>query len=275
MLAGLAGSVGINTSTMSVGLSSAIGVASRQVAFAVGAMFLLLGFFPKIAVLFAVMPRAVVLASLMFTVTFIIVNGLQILTSRVLDTRRTLVVGLSLIAGVAVEAFPGTAASLPASLAPIVGTSLVFSTVVALALNLLFRIGVRQNADLTLAGDSNDDQKVQDFFARQAALWGARPDVANRATFGVIQLVDTIRQDFWSGGAMLMNASFDEFNLDVRLAYRGDVPEFPEQRPTPEEIRETEQGARLLAGFMLRRNADWVSAEWKDGTANVLFHFDH
>ena len=74
---------------------------------------------------------------------------------------------------------------------------------------------------------------------------------------------------------MLITASFDEFNLDVRLAYRGDVPEFPTERPTAEQIRESDQGARLLAGFMLRRNADRVRAEWKDGTANVDFHFDH
>ena len=274
-LAGAVGAFGVNTSTPSVGLSSATGVASRQISFAVGGMMLLLGFFPKFTALFAVMPRAVIMASLLFTTTFIIVNGLQIMTSRLLDARRTLVIGLSLTAGVAIEAFPSISAKLPPPLVPVIGSSLVFATIVALLLNLLFRIGVRQTADLTLTGSDAEDQKVQDFFARQTALWGARPDVATRATFGVIQLVDTIREDFWSGGAMLINASFDEFNLDISLAYRGDVPEFPEERPTAEQIRESEQGARLLAGFMLRRNADRVRAEWKDGTANVYFHFDH
>jgi NCS2 family nucleobase:cation symporter-2 len=274
-LAGMAGAVGINTSTPAVGLSSATGVASRPVAVAVGAMFLLLGFFPKLTALFAVMPRAVILSALLFTVTFIIVNGLQILTSRLLDTRRTLVIGLSLIAGVAIEAFPGIAAGLPTSLLPIVGSSLVFSTIVALALNLLFRIGVRRTAELALSSEQIDHKKVQDFFATQTALWGARPDVASRATFGAIQLIDSVVEDFWIGGALLITLTFDEFNLDVRLTYRGEMPEFPEQRPTPEQIRESENGPRLLAGFMLRRNADRVRADWQEGTANVYFHFDH
>jgi len=274
-LAGFAGAVGTNTSTPSVGLSSATGVASRKVAFAVGGIFLLLGFFPKLTALFAVMPRAVVLSALLFTVTFIIVNGLQIVTSRLLDTRRTLVIGLSLIAGVAIEAFPSIAAGLPAPLVPIVGSSLVFATIVALALNLLFRIGVRKTSELVLRSEEIDHQKVQDFFAAQTALWGARPDVANRATFGVIQLVDSIVEDFWIGGSMVISVTFDEFNLDIRLTYRGEMPEFPEQRPTPEQIRDSENGARLLAGFMLRRNADRVRAEWNEGTANVYFHFDH
>jgi hypothetical protein len=41
------------------------------------------------------------------------------------------------------------------------------------------------------------------------------------------------------------------------------------------EIRESDEGSRLLAGFMLRRNADRTRSEWKDGRARVLFHFDH
>jgi NCS2 family nucleobase:cation symporter-2 len=274
-LAGISGAVGINTSTPAVGLSAATGVASRQVALAVGGIFLLLGFFPKLTALFAVMPRAVILSALLFTVTFIIVNGLQILTSRLLDTRRTLVIGLSLIAGVAIEAFPGIAAGLPASLVPIVGSSLVFSTIVALALNLLFRIGVRRSAELSLRSEAIDHQKVQDFFAAQTALWGARPDVASRAAFGALQLIDSIVEDFWIGGALVITATFDEFNLDIRLTYQGEIPEFPEQRPTPEQIRDSDNGTRLLAGFMLRRNADRVRAEWMEGTANVYFHFDH
>jgi NCS2 family nucleobase:cation symporter-2 len=274
-LAGIAGAVGINTSTPGVGLSSATGVASRQVAFAIGGIFLLLGFFPKLTALFAVMPRAVILSALLFTVTFIIVNGLQILTSRLLDTRRTLVIGLSLIAGVAIEAFPGIAAGLPAPLIPVVGSSLVFATIVALVLNLVFRIGVRRTSELLLPNGQIDHQKVRDFFATQTALWGARPDVATRATFGVIQLIDSIVEEFWIGGALVINATFDEFNLDIRLTYRGEIPEFPEQRPTPEQIRDSESGARLLAGFMLRRNADRVHAEWNEGTASVYFHFDH
>ena len=117
-LAGLAGAVGTNTCTPSVGLAAATGVASRQVAYAVGALFLLLGFFPKLPAALAVMPRAVMVAALLFAVSYIIINGLQVMTSRMLDARRTLVIGLSIIAGVAVEVFPTLAATAPKALAP-------------------------------------------------------------------------------------------------------------------------------------------------------------
>jgi len=74
---------------------------------------------------------------------------------------------------------------------------------------------------------------------------------------------------------MTVTASFDEFNLDVRLAYQGDPLEFPDRRPTDDEIRDSDDGVRRLAGFMLRRNADRVRSETADGKSIVHFHFDH
>jgi NCS2 family nucleobase:cation symporter-2 len=274
-ISGALGGFGTNTSTPAVGLSQATGVTSRVVALAVGAMFILLGIFPKLTALLAVMPRSVMLPALLFTITFILINGLQVLTSRLFDVRRTLVIGSALIVGVAIEAFPGVAAAAPPSIAPIIGSSMVSATLAALALNLIFRIGVRKTARLTLDHGEADHQKIQDFFETQAAIWGARPDVAKRATFGALQLIDVVVEEFWSGGPVTIEASFDEFNLEVRVMYRGEPPPFPDRRPSNEEIMESEQGARMLAGFMLRRNADRVRADMHNGMARVHFHFDH
>ena len=62
---------------------------------------------------------------------------------------------------------------------------------------------------------------------------------------------------------------------NIARIYRGEVPPLPDRRPSNEEIMESEQGARLLAGFMLRRNADRVRADMHNGMARVHFHFDH
>lgn len=274
-IAGIMGGTGTNTSTPSVGLASATGVASRRVAYAIGCIFLLLGFMPKLAALLAVMPRAVMVAALMFAVCFIIINGLQVMSSRLLDVRRTLVIGLAIVAGVAIEAFPMFAASAPKALLPIVGSALVFSTLIALALNLLFRIGVRKNVRLTIDRTGINTKTVEDFLRAQGATWGARPEVVTRAIFGVNQLVEAVAENCWRAGPIDLEASFDEFNLDVRLAYEGDALEFPDRRPSEQEIIETEEGARRLAGFMLRHNADRIRSEVKNGRALVLFHFDH
>lgn len=274
-LAGIAGTVGTNTSTAAVGLASATGVASRQVAYAVGGIFVLLGFFPILTALLAVMPRPVIVAALLFAVSFIIINGVQVISSRLLDARRTLVIALSIVAGIAVEVFPTIATAAPTAVAPLIGSPLVFSTAIALTLNLVFRIGVKKTVRLTIDPYRIEAQKIEDFLQSSGTVWGARPDVINRASFGVIQLLEVVTENFWHAGPIAIEASFDEFSLNVRVTYEGDLMEFPERRPSNEQIRESEDGTRLLAGFMLRRNADRVRSDSKDGNAVVHFHFDH
>jgi xanthine permease XanP len=274
-IAGVAGALGTNTSTPAVGLAAATGVASRKVAFAVGVIFLLLGFFPKLPALLAVMPRAVIVASVLFAVTFIMINGLQVMSSRMLDARRTLVIGLSIIAGVTVEVFPTLAAAAPKAASSLVGSSLVFSALIALALNLLFRLGVKKTATLKVDGAQIDPKKIEDFMEAQGALWGARRDVIDRASFNLTQSIETIVEGCEPQGPLEIGATFDEFNLDLRVMYSGPPLELPEKRPTNEEIMESEEGQRRLAGFMLRRYADRVAASHKGGRSTILFHFDH
>lgn len=275
MLAGALGSMGTNTATSSVGIAAATGVASRNVAYATGTIFLLLALTPKLAALLAVMPRAVMVAALLFATAFIIINGLQVMTSRLLDTRRTLVIGLSIVAGGAVEVFPQLAASAPPSLAPLISSSLAFSTVIAVLLNLVFRVGVRRTTTLRVDYERIEPEEVERFFKSAGAAWGARPDIVSRATFGVIQLLDAIRQNDWREGPVEIAASFDEFNLDVRVTYRGEPLEFPEERPANPDIVASEKAARLLAGFMLRRCADRLRSQSKEGRASVFLHYDH
>jgi NCS2 family nucleobase:cation symporter-2 len=274
VLAGILGAFGTSTSTPSVGLASATGVASRKVAFAAGTIFLLLGLTPKLAALLAIMPRAVMVAALMFAVAFIVINGLQVMMSRMFDVRRTLVIGLSIVAGGAVEVFPMIASAAPKSLAPLIGSSLAFSTLIALLLNLLFRMGVKKTVVLAVPRNRIEPHEVENFFKASGNAWGARPDVVSRATFGVIQLIDAVRENSWREGPLEITSSFDEFNLDVHIAYMGDALEFPERRPSNREIV-GDNGARLLAGFLLRRCADRLRSQSKDGRATVLLHYDH
>src|SRR5215471_11893786 len=274
-LAGLLNAVGTNTSTPSGGLAAATGVASRRVGIAIGGLFLALGLLPKLTTLLALMPRAVMVTALLFSLCFVIINGLQVMTSRLLDARRTLVIGLALIAGASVEIFPAIAARAGAIWTPVVGSSLVFATLVGLALNLLFRIGVKQSVATSVEPGRADAKQIDDFLRTHGGRWGARPDVVARAAFAANQLVEAATDHGWKSGPLTLQASFDEFNLDLRLSYQGEPLEFPERRPSDEEIRETDEGMHRLAGFMLRRNADSVSSETGDGVASVHFHFDH
>lgn len=71
---------------------------------------------------------------------------------------------------------------------------------------------------------------------------------------------------------MEVEASFDEFNLDVRLRYAGATSPIPEIKPTPREIMASEDGELLLAGYLLRRSAGRISSRFSGNAAEVPLH---
>jgi xanthine permease XanP len=72
-----------------------------------------------------------------------------------------------------------------------------------------------------------------------------------------------------------LEVSYDEFDVDVVLTYTGAALEFPDQPPTHEEILDTDHGPRRLAGFLIRRHADRMTATHNDGRTMVRLHFAH
>jgi xanthine permease XanP len=72
-----------------------------------------------------------------------------------------------------------------------------------------------------------------------------------------------------------IDARFDEFNLDVRIHYADAPLVIAEQRPSPRTIMASEDGERLLAGYLLRRSADRVSSRAAGERAEIHLHYDH
>src|SRR5690606_2670976 len=107
VVAGAVGTMGLSPFSGSIGLSVATGVKARRVGLAVGVIFIVLAFFPAATALVASIPMPVSGAILLFSSCFILINGLQIILSRLLDNRKVLVVGLGLIFGVSRDLYPG------------------------------------------------------------------------------------------------------------------------------------------------------------------------
>jgi NCS2 family nucleobase:cation symporter-2 len=273
--AGVVGATGVNTSTMNVGLANATGVLSRRVAYAVAVVLVVLAFLPKLGVALYLMPPAVAGAALLFAASFIVVNGFEVMTSRLIDSRKTFVIGLSFVGAVAIDFYPAAFRALPAWTQSVVGSSLVLGTLSALFLNLLFRLGVRRTRAMIVDPEKLDPVAIETMMESQGAVWGARRDVIDRASFNLQQSIETIVEGCAPQGPLTIEASFDEFNLDVRVSYDGPPLELPEKRPSNEEIMASEEGERRLAGFMLRRLADRVAVTHKSGRSTILFHFDH
>jgi xanthine permease XanP len=275
VVAALLGVLGGNTQSSANGMANATGVASRSVAYWLGAMLIVFAFFPVVPAALVAMPRAVVGAAFLFTACFIMISGLQIITSRLLDARRTFIVGIALTLSLGHEIFPALYKSAPTVLAPFVSSGLVIGLIIALLLNAFFRIGMRTRASVAIEPGAGAHDAIRAFLEQQGGKWGARRDVVERAIFGTAQAEESIVAHCNVQGPVEVEASFDEFNLDVRLAWQGDELQLPDKRPSEEEIRETEEGLFLLAGYLIQRNADRVRASRKGDRAVLEFHFQH
>jgi NCS2 family nucleobase:cation symporter-2 len=272
IISAMIGSLGINSYSSSIGLSAATGITSRSLAYIISIAFALLSLVPAAAALFTTIPAPVIGAALFFTAAFVFTSGLQMITARLLDSRKIIVIGFSFATAVIADVSHDLLAQAPLLLHPILDNALVFGTFSAVLLNLIMRIGVRQRVTLKLDAGHVDRDTIEQFLTEQGGRWAARRDIISRAIFGVVQLLEVVG-DVPEGSQI--EASFDEFNLDVRVRYKGAPLIIPERKPTPREIIASDEGERLLAGYLLRQSADWISCKASGSTTEVQLHFDH
>jgi xanthine permease XanP len=274
-IAGLCGTYGLTVSSANVGLVAATGVASRAIAFAVAATLAVAALQPQLIGVLTLMPRPAMAAAMLFTAVFIMISGVQIVSTRVLDGRRTLVIGMGMLSFFVVSVYPAVFTGAPRWAQPLVTSPLVLATLVALALNLLFRIGIRRMVATTVDPRAPDPQQITDLIERNAGIWGARRDMINRVEFAVQQTIDAIIAFCDASAAIRLDISYDEFVIDVVVTYRGAPLEFPAEPPTHEQIVETDRGQRLLAGFLIRHYADRMVLIERDDQTMVRLDFDH
>ncbi len=275
VVAGLLGTYGLTISTANVGLVAATGVASRRIAFVIAIMLAVAAFQPTLTGFLTIMPPPVMASALLFTAVFIMISGVQIISTRVLDPRRTLVIGAGMMAFFVVSVFPTAFAAVPKWAQPLVTSPLVLATLVALSLNLLFRIGIRRTVTLTIDPKAVVLQEVANFIERAGGTWGARRDVITRVEFTLQQAVEAIVEYCHVRGPITLTASYDEFDIDAKLSYDGLAMELPDRAPSHDELLETEDGPRRLAGYMVRREADRAMSIVEHGATVLNLHFKH
>ena len=273
--AGVCGGMGQSTSSSNIGLSNATGATSRYIGYAMGGLAIALAFIPKLAIVLVIMPKPVIGATLVFVASFMIVAGIQIIVSRLLDARKTFVVGLSIILGLSIDVLPHVYANVPLAAAPLLSSSLALATLTALGLNLLFRIGVADRVRLELQPGTPAADAIFAFLEAQGAAWGARRDVIYRAIAALNELVEAVTGLELAQGNIASEVRFDEYNLDIEVQYTGALIEFPSQRPSEDEMLNDERALAKLAGFLMRHYADRIEAREIDGRCRVWLHFDH
>jgi len=272
---GILGGAGQSTSSSNVGLSIATATTSRVVGYATGVLLIGLAFIPKISSLFAIIPKPVMGATLIFAISFMIVAGIQIIMSRMIDARKTIIIGVSLIFGLMVDLLPELFSNVHPWIRPVFSSSLATATLMAIFLNLLFRIGISKSQTIELEPGVDSSEKIFNFMEKTGSLWGARREVIYRAISVINEFLESVTNLKLAKGNLKVMVSFDEFNLDVNIFYDGILMELPDNRPSEDELLKGGHAFIRLSGFLIRSQVDKVKSSIKDAKCHIHFHFDH
>jgi xanthine/uracil permease len=128
-IAGLIGAACPGPSNAAVGLSVATGTLARRIVWAGSGILVAAAMCPKLAMAFVLMPEPIKAAMLFYLAGLIMAQGCTLVTARLLDTRRMLIVAVGLSSGMAVAVVPQAfVASIPVLASPLaIGAMLAFS----------------------------------------------------------------------------------------------------------------------------------------------------
>jgi NCS2 family nucleobase:cation symporter-2 len=275
MVSGFIGATAIGTTSGSVGASAATGITSRVVGHATGVLFIVFAFFPTIIDLLIAIPRPVMGAALMFSSCFINVSAMQVMTSRLMDARRTLVIGIGLLLAFSRFLFPGFYADAPHLLQPALSSPLVIGLFGALLLNLLFRIGVKKSASIEFTPGVDPLVKLENFAEHQGGVWGARRDVVERVGRAMIEMAECLPLLIAPGKHARITMTFDEYWLHVVTEYDGSPLVTNAAAPSHEELLADDSHLARLGAVMIRRLATRLTASTKAGMQLISMLFEH
>jgi NCS2 family nucleobase:cation symporter-2 len=273
VLAGLVGAHGTTLSATNVAIQQASGITSRAVAFGTAAICVLLACFPRALAMLSQVPGPVIAGVLIHAGALMLMNGMALATTRMLDARRTLAIGVAVLAALAAEAVPQLGIWSPAWLRPMLSAT-ALGALTALLLNALLRIGIRREVSMTVPATAIPEAAAADFATSAGQSWGARPAVVTRTAELVSWCLDAIIQSGLAQGEVTVTLRFDEFRLDVLIRYRGPPLALRDHPPPPEALLEAD-GAALLAGHMIRRRADRAVLRHRDGFTELRLAVDH
>src|ERR1700722_19096016 len=257
LIGGLLGSSGMSASPSLVSVEKTSGATSRVIAWSIAAWLIVISCLPKFAGLIVNMPRPVMAAALFFNGALMLVAGIQIIASRPITLRASVIIGFSILVAMTVAVFPEFYRSLPGWTQQFTSSIISMSVVVAVPLNALFLLGTWHYSQLRLGTESTPatPASFDDFFEKQAREWKIAGEDAAR----VRSVVDSAIEDVTANadGPVELQMGSDTFDIEVTLRYKGNLPTLPDARPRKHMLEE-QSFISGLTGYLSGVHADRI-----------------
>jgi NCS2 family nucleobase:cation symporter-2 len=220
--AGATGGACPGPATAGVGLSIVTGTLARRIVWAGSAILLAAAMCPKLAMLFVLMPEPIKAATLFYTAGFIMAHGATLVTSRLLDTRRMLIVAFGLSSGIAVAVAPQ---AFVASV-PVLASPLAIGALVAFLMNVCTLPMVSRRTQLEVPLDSDAPTKLGDWMRELAGSWALKPQTEIAAEQALFEFADLFMER--GVAALTVGARLAEDRIEITLTWSGaPLPERP------------------------------------------------
>jgi NCS2 family nucleobase:cation symporter-2 len=225
--AGAMGGMVPSTSSACVGLAIATRTLARRVAVVAALALLVLACCPKALALVVLLPRPVEAAMLFYVCCFMLAAGCQLMTSRMLDMRRTFTVGLGVALGVGMLL---RLASLPPLLARVLESPVTAGAAVAILLNLLTAPLVARRAAFVIAPGPDAPREIDDRMEALGGAWGARRETIQRLGQALMEVTEVLAA---RGVADIrVQARYGDDQVEAAISWRG-AP-LPPASPRPD-----------------------------------------
>jgi len=221
MVSGVLGAPGMSIAPSLVAVSGATGATSRMIGFATSIVLLIFAFSPKLSGLFLIMPPEVAGSLLVFTASFMISGGMQVILSRPTDTRAVYVIGISTLLALSINVYPNYFQDLPSAVRSFANSPLVLCLTAALGLTLLLRIGTRQFGQVEWNDSKESISSALDFLRRKAKEWKIGASLVEICADHVREVINYVVDHHLRHREGILRATFNGQELCLEIAYQG------------------------------------------------------
>ena len=200
------------------------------------------------------------------------VAGIQIAVSRPITLRASLIIGMSVLAALAVMVFREFFDTLPAWTRQVTGSEITVAVVVAVALNALFLLGTWRTGILQLGSGATplSPAAFDAFFAARAAEWKLAADDVQRVRAVVDEAIERVSAH--ARGPVTIEIGSDDYDVAVTLRYPGNLPELPDARPRRDLVEE-QSFVSGLTGYLSGLHADRIDRSAKGEDCEIRLSF--
>jgi xanthine permease XanP len=272
-IGGLLGVIGMNTAPSLVGVSKATGATSRYIAFACAAILVVFSVTPKYAAIFLMLPEPVIGAAMMFTASFMISGGIQIIVSRNLDSRTTYVVGVSMLLGLAREVYPDYFKQAASVVHLFTGSMMSIGVITAFLLNLVFRIGATRRMALRVERSEGSIEDLEKVLRARGRGWSIPGEIVERAAATAVQIMQHLAASNLVTGPTTVEIAYNDFDLTIAFSYRGALLSLPNVGVRKRFFLEEESFSYGLADFLTGVYPDRMEARSQGASAEIKLVF--